>query len=146
MKKRKLKPLAVTFALSGIWDVVAGIMYLLVIGNGRNINNPPIDPFYAIFLGSFFICFAYIQIMSAFNISRYLFNVGCLIIGRLFYVIVLYSHMLLLKDFPATFWATGLIDGMFILLYILTAMYGKLNVHDLFLPKRQPHSNLLERI
>lgn len=129
-----LIPLAITFAIGGIWDTIAGFLYIFVIGIGRIIDNPTIDPFYAIFLGSFFLCFAYLQILSSFNIRRYAFNVGCLIFGRLFYVIVLSAFMLFVKDFPTTFWFTGVIDGLLTILYIVFALKGGLGVRELFLP------------
>lgn len=135
MKTNSLKPLAITFFVSGIWDTVAAILYIFVIGTGRMIDNPPIDPFFAIFLGSFFLCFAYLQFLSAFNIKRYAFNVGCLIFGRAFYVIQLYAYMLFVSDFPATFWFTGIIDGLFVILYFIFALRGGLNLRDIFLPK-----------
>ncbi len=136
MKSDPLKPLALTFFASGIWDTIAGIMYLFFIGNGRNIDNPPVHPFYTIFLGSFFICFAYIQFLSAFNIRRYAFNVGCLIIGRSFYIIQLYLFIGLVKDFPLTFSFTGIIDGLFTFLYFIFAFQGGLRLQDLFLPDK----------
>jgi hypothetical protein len=137
MNKNKLRPLALTFAASGIWDTVAGILYLFVIGTGRVINDPPTHSFYSVFLASFFFCFAYLQFLSAFNIRRYIFNVGCLIIGRIFYVIQLYAYMLFFKDFPSTFWFTGIIDATFTLLYIIFAFYGGLGIKDLFLPVKE---------
>ena len=136
MNTKPLKPLAVTFAASGVWDTIAGILYIFFIGTGRTIDYPPMDSFFAVFLGSFFLCFAYIQFMSAKNIKRYAFNVGCLILGRAFYVIQLYAYMGFVKSFPSTFWFTGIIDSVFILLYILFALRGGLSVKDLFLPKR----------
>lgn len=135
MKTKSLKSLAVIFFASGIWDTVAAILYFFVIGSGRIIDNPPIDPFFAVFLGSFFICFAYLQFLSAFNIERYAFNVGCLIIGRTFYVIQLYAYMGFVSDFPSTFWFTGIIDGLFIILYIIFAIQGGLSLRDIFFPK-----------
>ena len=137
MNKRSLKPLALTFFASGIWDTVAAIMYFFVIGSGRRIDNPSIDPFFAVFLGSFFICFAYLQFLSAFNIKRYAFNVGCLIIGRTFYVIQLYAYMSFVMDFPSTFWFTGIIDGLFTILYVIFAFRGGLGIRDLFLPETE---------
>lgn len=134
MKTKSLKPLAITFFMSGIWDTIAGLLYIFVIGTGRAIDNPPMDPFYSIFLGSFFICFAYLQFLSAFNIKRYSFNVGCLIIGRLFYVAQLYLFMGFAVDFPSTFWFTGIIDGIFVFLYLVFALYGGLKARDLFIP------------
>jgi hypothetical protein len=136
-KNKSLTPLAITFFASGIWDTVAAILYIFVIGTGRIIDNPPIDPFFAVFLGSFFLCFAFLQFLSAFNIRRYAFNVGCLIIGRLFYIIQLYSYMLFVSDFPATFWFTGIIDGLFTILYLVLAFRGGLEIRDLFLPKTE---------
>jgi hypothetical protein len=137
MKGKSLRPLALTFAASGIWDTVAGILYLFVIGTGRAIDNPPTHPFYSVFLASFFFCFAYIQILSAFNIRRYVFNVGCLIIGRLFYIVQLYAYILFVADFPSTFWFTGIVDGTFTLLYFVFAFRGGLGIKDLFLPSRE---------
>jgi len=62
-------------------------------------------------------------------------SIGCLIFGRLFYVVQLYASMILVDDFPSTFWFTGIIDGLFIILYFVFAMYGGLKLRDLFLPK-----------
>jgi len=135
MKSKSLKPLANTFFASGIWDTVAAILYFFVIGTGRIIDKPAIDPFFAVFLGSFFLCFAWLQFLSAFNIRRYAFNVGCLIIGRTFYVIQLYAYMLFVVDFPTTFWFTGIIDGLFTILYLVFAFRGGLGMRELFLPK-----------
>ncbi len=136
MKNKSLNPLALTFFASGIWDTVAAFLYFFVIGSGRIIDNPPIDPFFAVFLGSFFICFAYLQFLSAFNIKRYAFNVGCLIIGRVFYVIQLYTYMSFVADFPSTFWFTGIIDGLFTILYLIFAFRGGLSMRELFLPQK----------
>lgn len=135
MKNQQLKPLAITFFASGIWDTVAAIQYLFFIGIGRKIDNPLIDPFFSIFLGSFFLCFAYLQFLSAFNIQRYAFNVGCLIFGRLFYVIQLYFAMAFVDNFPSTFWFTGIIDGGFVALYLVFALRGGLTLRQLFLPE-----------
>jgi len=135
MNRNRLRPLAVTFLLSGVWDTIAGMLYFFIIGSGRLIDNPHIDPFFSIFLGSFFICFAYLQFLSAFNITRYAFNVGCLIIGRTFYVVQLYAYMIFVQDFPYTFWFTGMIDGAFTILYFVFAFRGGLGIRDIFLPK-----------
>lgn len=140
INQKQLTPLALTFIISGVWDTIAGFLYLFIIGSGRIIDNPPADPFYSVFLGSFFICFAFIQFMSALNIRRYSFNVGCLIIGRTFYVVQLYSYMLFSLEFPSTFWFTGIIDGVFTILYFVFALRGGLSLRDLFLPKIEPIS------
>lgn len=135
MENKSLKSLAITFFASGVWDTVAAILYLFVIGTGRMIDNPVIDPFFSVLLGSFFLCFAYLQFLSAFNIKRYAFNVGCLIIGRAFYIIQLYSFMAFADHFPSTFWFTGIIDGIFTILYVLFAHRGGLTWRDIFLPE-----------
>lgn len=135
MKTKSIKPLAISFFIGGIWDTIAGFLYIFAIGSGRAIDNPPMHPFYSIFLGSFFLCFAYLQILSAFNIRRYAFNVGCLILGRLFYVGILYYYMLFVETFPSTFWFTGLIDGVLTLLYIIFSLLAGMKIKDLFLPK-----------
>lgn len=137
MKKNSLKPLAITFIMSGIWDSIAAIQYFFFIGSGRKIDNPAIDPFYSIFLGSFFLCFAYLQFLSARNIERYAFNVGCLIIGRLFYVIQLYAYMIFVQDFPSTFWFTGIIDASFVILYFVFAFRVGLEIKNLFVPLQE---------
>jgi hypothetical protein len=71
MNVTSVKPLVLTFAMGGVWDTIAGLLYIFVIGTGRLINNPPIDPFYAVFLGSFFLCFAYLQILQKNRINNY---------------------------------------------------------------------------
>ncbi len=136
MNQKSLKYLAATFFASAVWDSIAAIIYLFFIGDGRKIDNPSVDPFYTIFLASFFICFAYLQFLSAFNIKRYIFNVGCLIIGRVFYVIQLFYFIGLVEDFPSTFWMTGIIDGTFVILYIIFAIQSGFGFRDLFLPNR----------
>jgi hypothetical protein len=133
--KNRLRPLAVTFVSSGVWDTIAGMLYFFIIGSGRLIDNPPMDSFFSIFLGSFFICFAYLQFLSAFNMKRYAFIVGCLIIGRTFYVVQLYAFMIFVQDFPCTFWFTGIIDGAFTILYFVFALRCGLGIRDIFLPK-----------
>jgi len=135
MRNNNLKPLAVTFFMGGIWDTIAAYQYLFVIGIGRKIDQPLIDPFFAIFLGSFFLCFAYLQFLSAFNIQRYALNVGCLLFGRLFYVVQLYAAMIFVPDFPTTFWFTGIIDGLLVILYLVFAFRGGLSLKSLFLPE-----------
>ena len=137
MNKNNLRPLAVIFALSGVWDTIAGIMYLFFIGTGRSISEPNTHSFYSVFLASFFFCFAYIQFLSSFNIRRYIFNVGCLIIGRIFYVILLYAYMIFFKDFPSTFWFTGIVDAAFTVLYLVFTFLGGLGLRDLFLPCKE---------
>lgn len=136
MNKNNLRPLAITFAASGIWDTIAGILYLFVIGTGRLIDDPHTHSFYSVLLASFFFCFAYLQFMSSLNIQRYVFVVGCLIIGRIFYVIQLFLYMLFYKNFPSTFWFTGIVDATFTLLYFIFTFRGGLGIKDLFLPVR----------
>ncbi len=136
MKSKPLKYLAATFFASGVWDTIAGIMYLFFIGNGRKIDNPEVHPFYSIFLGSFFICFAYLQFLSAFNIKRYIFIVGCLIIGRVFYAVQLFYFIGFVPGFPSTFWMTGIIDETFVILYIVFAFWSGFGFRDLFLPNK----------
>lgn len=143
MSQGSLKPLAIVFALGGVWDAIAGILYIFVIGTGRVLDNPPMHPYYAIFLGSFFLCFAWLQWLSSLNIRLYCFNVGCLIFGRIFYVALLYWFMFFEEGFPVTFWFTGVIDGVFTVLYIALSIFGGLGFRDLFLPKMQYHTKLL---
>jgi hypothetical protein len=135
---KALKALGITFFVSGLYDAFGGFYYFFMVGVGRSVSSPPTHTFYALFIASFLFCFAYLQVLSAFNIRRYLFNVGVVIIGRVFYVIVLYAYMLFVADFPNTFWATGLIDLLWSLLYILFALISdEIRVKDLFLPHRE---------
>ncbi len=137
MKKDKLQPLAITFIASGVWDSIAGIMYLFIIGTGRIIDNPHTHTFYSVFLASFFFCFAYLQFMSATNIRRFSFIVGSLIIGRVFYVFQLYGYLIFCDDFPSTFWFTGIIDSFFTVLYFVFAYRGELTIKNLFIPSSE---------
>jgi hypothetical protein len=133
---KSLKVLAVTFFLSGIWDMIGGIIYAFMIGTV--FTEPPVHRFYAVFLATFFFCFAYLQILSAFNIRRYLFIIGSVLIGRILYVVLLYAYIFGEPGFPSTFWWTGVVDISWSLLYIiLTLINDEISLRDLFLPKWQ---------
>ena len=133
-KSKSLRVLAVIFFLSGIWDAIGGVIYASMIGTV--FTEPPVHRFYAIFLASFFFCFAYLQILSSFNMRRYLFLVGCVFIGRIFYVVLLYAYILGVAGFPSTFWWTGLVDLSWSILYIvITLMSDEIRLRDLFLPQ-----------
>jgi len=137
-KSKSLKTLAVVFFLSGIWDVFAAIVYSFMIGTGGSFDNPPVHRFYAIFIASFLYCFAYLQILSAFNIKRYLLNIGCVLIGRIFYVILLYAYIFGIEGFPKTFWWTGIGDLLWSVLYIvITLTSAEIRLKDLFIPHRE---------
>jgi hypothetical protein len=131
---RSLKILAAIFFISGVWDAIAGIIYAFMIGTV--FTDPPVHRFYAIFLASFLFCFAYLQILSAFNLRRYLFVVGCVFIGRIFYVVLLYAYIFGVAGFPATFWWTGLVDLAWSILYLVIPFISEdIRLRDLFLPK-----------
>jgi hypothetical protein len=134
-KSKSMKPLSTTFFLSGIWDIIAGLVYLLMIGTV--FTEPPVHRFYALFIASFLFCFAYLQILSAFNIRRYLLNIGCVTIGRIFYVVLLFAYIFGIRGFPKTFWWTGIVDLLWSILYIgLTLINDEIRLKDLFLPHR----------
>ena len=137
IRSKSLKALAIVFFVSGIWDTFGGFYYSFLVGMGRSINNPPTHPFYAIFIASFLFCFAYLQFLSAFNIRRYLFNVGVVIIGRVFYVVLLFVYILFVADFPTTFLPTGIVDSLWTILYIVLALLSdEVRLKDLFIPYR----------
>jgi len=136
-KSKSLKALAIVFFVSGLYDAFGGFYFAFSVGTGRSVDSPPAHPFYAIFIASFLFCFAYLQLLSAFNIRRYLFNVGIVIFGRLFYVVLLFIYILSVPDFPKTFLPTGIIDLAWSILYIgLTLISDEIRLKDLFLPKR----------
>ena len=129
---KSFKALAIIFFLGGLWDTIGGVIYAF----GTASIEPPIHRFYALFLASFFFCFAYLQILSAFNMRRYLFIVGCVFIGRIFYVVLLYAYIFGVAGFPASFWWTGLVDLSWSALYIVvTLVSDEIHLRDLFLPK-----------
>jgi hypothetical protein len=103
----------------------------------RSVDSPPTHPFYAVFIASFLFSFAYLQLFSAFNIRRYLFNVGVVIFGRLFYVILSFAYILLVPGFPRTFLPTGVIDLGWSVLYIVLALISsEVRFKDLFVSTR----------
>ena len=136
MKSKSLKALAIVFFVSGLYDTFGGFYYSFMVGTGRSINNPPTHPFYAIFIASFLFCFAYLQFMSALNIRRYLFNIGVVIFGRIFYAVLLFVYILIVEDFPTTFLSTGIIDLIWSTIYILLIlMSDEVRFKELFLPQ-----------
>jgi hypothetical protein len=131
---KSLRALAVIFFLSGIWDTIGGLIYAFMIGTV--FTEPPVHRFYAIFAASFFFCFAYLQILSSFNMRRYLFIVGCVFIGRIFYVVLLYAYIFGVAGFPSTFWWTGVVDLSWSILYIVIPLISdEIHLKDLFLPR-----------
>jgi hypothetical protein len=136
-QSKSLKALAVVFFISGLWDIFAAVTYSFMIGTGGSFDNPPVHRFYALFIASFLYCFAYLQILSAFNIRRYLLIIGGVIIGRLFYVVLLYAYIFGVSGFPRTFWWTGIGDLFWTICYIvITLISAEVSLKDLFLPQR----------
>jgi hypothetical protein len=69
---------------------------------------------------------------------QYLFIVGSVIIGRIFYIILLYAYIWGVPGFPNTFWWTGVIDLIWSILYIVIVLTSDdIRLRDLFLPKRE---------
>jgi hypothetical protein len=138
MSEKSLKALAIVLFASGLWDTFGGIIYAFMVGTGRSIDNPPVHPFYAIFTASFFFSFAYLELLAAFNVRRYLLIIGGVIIGRVFYVVLLYYYIYFVADFPRTFWFTGIIDSFWTICYIvLTLVSSEIRLKDLFIPYRR---------
>ena len=131
---KSLRALTIVLFLSGIWDLFAGFVYAFMIGTVY--TDPPVHRFYALFLASFFFCFAYLQILSSFNMRRYLFIIGAVLIGRILYIALLFSYIFGVAGFPSTFWWTGVVDSSWSILYIiLTLLSDDIRLRDLFLPK-----------
>jgi hypothetical protein len=133
MLSKSERLLAITFFLSGLWDLFASFVYAFLIGTVY--TQPPVDRFYALFIASFLFCFAYLQISAAFNIRQYLLVIGGVTLGRIIYVVLLYASIFLVPCFPATFWWTGIIDLLWAVLYIvLASRSSEIRVRDLFIP------------
>jgi hypothetical protein len=67
---------------------------------------------------------------------RYLFIIGAVIIGRIFYIVLLYTYIWCVDGFPGTFWWTGVVDLTWSILYIvITLTSDDIHLKDLFLPK-----------
>jgi hypothetical protein len=134
-ESKSFRALTTVFFLSGLWDIIAGFFYAFMIGT--IFTDPPIHRFYAIFLSTFFFCFAYLQILSSFNMRRYLFIIGAVTIGRVLYFALLFAYILGNAGFPSTFWWTGVVDLCWSILYIsLTIKSGDIKLRELFLPKK----------
>ncbi|MFQ5820135.1 MAG: hypothetical protein ACE5I5_09130 [Candidatus Heimdallarchaeota archaeon] len=137
IKLKEPKTLAIVFFPSGIYDTIGGFLFAFMVGTDRSIDNPPTHPFYAIFIASFLFCFAYLQLLSAFNIRRYVLIIGGVLIGRIFYAVLLFAYMFFVPDFPSTFWFTGIIDVVWSILYIVLILINdEIRLRDLFLPYR----------
>jgi hypothetical protein len=137
-ESKAIKALAIIFFVGGIWDTFGGVVYSFMVGAGGDLDNPPVHRFYALFIASFLFCFAYLQFLSAFNIRRYLLNVGCVTIGRVLYVILLYGYIFGAAGFPKTFWWTGIGDSLLSICNIALALASnEVRLRDLFLPCRE---------
>ncbi len=138
MKLKSINTLEKFLFISGAFDFFGGIFFLFLVGTNRSITNPPTHPFYAILIASFLFCIAYLQIMSAFNIRRYLLNVGVAILSRVFFGILFFSCLLVINDFPTTFLPTVIADLIWVTIYIiLVSLSDEVRFKDLFLPVKR---------
>ncbi|MBN1833070.1 MAG: hypothetical protein JW896_13265 [Deltaproteobacteria bacterium] len=134
---KSLRALAVIFFVSGLYDAFGGFYFAFTVGTGRSVDSPSTDPFYALFIATFLFSFAYLQLFSAFNIRRYLLNVGVVIFGRLFYVVLSFSYLLLVPDFPRTFMPTAVVDLCWSVAYVVFAIISSdVRLKDLFISAR----------
>ncbi len=101
IKLREPKTLELCFFASGIYDTIGGFRFTFMVGTDRNINNTPTHPFYAIFIASFLFCFAYLQFLSAFNIRQYVLIIDGVLLGKIFYAVLLFAYMFFVPDFQA---------------------------------------------
>jgi hypothetical protein len=134
---KSTKTLAMVLFASGIFDLIGGFYHAFLVGTSRSIASPPTHPFYAIFIASFLFCLAYLQLVSASNIRRYLVNIGAVIISRVFYAVLLFAYMFFVTDFPTTFLPTAILDLAWTIIYIVLALISdQVRLRDLFLPYR----------
>ena len=132
-----LRILSIVFVVTGLYDLSGVLLYAVSIGTGMNTIYPETNPFYALFIGSFLLCFAFLQFMSAFNIKRYLIIVGVVFIGRILYAVILLFLILLAEEFPTSIWWTGIIDTFWAMLYlILVGISKEVGIKNLFIPDR----------
>jgi len=137
MKKLlSLKVLGQVIFASGVFDLFGGIYFTFLVGTNRSIVDPPTHSFYAILIGAFLFCFGYLLCMTALNVRRYLFNVGVVIVSRVFYAILLFANMFADKNFPTTFLPTAIMDLVWTALYIVIVLsIDEIRFRDLFIPK-----------
>jgi len=134
---KSTRVLAMAVFASGIFDLIGGFYYAILVGIGRSIESPPTHPFYAILVGSFLFCLAYLQLLSAVNIRRYLLIVGAVIMSRVLYAVLLFAYMFSVPDFPTTFLPTAVLDLAWTATYIvLVLMIDQLRLRDLFVPHK----------
>lgn len=123
---------------SAAFDLFGSIYFITLVGSNRIITNPPTHSFYAILIGTFLLCFAYVQFITAFDIKRYLVNIGVVLISRFFYGFLFLCFFLFEKDFPLTFLPTAIIDLIWIILYIFLAHFSsEFRFRDFFFPEKQ---------
>ncbi len=134
-KLKSTKALAIACFSSGMFDLCGGFYFSFSVGIGRSVEMPPTHRFYSILIASFLFSLAYLQILSAFNIRRYLLIIGSVLISRVFYAVLLFSYLFSVVDFPTTFLPTAIIDLVWITIYIvLCLMSDQIRLRDLFVP------------
>jgi hypothetical protein len=135
MKSKSLKALAIVFFISGLYDAFGGFYYAFLVGADRSVSSPPTHPFYALFIASFLFCFAYLQFAAALNIRRYLFTIGVVIFGRIFYAVLFFTYLSSVEGFPRDFLPTAVIDLIWSALYIVLALSSaEIRLRELFIP------------
>ena len=132
---KSTKTLASVFFASGIFDLCGAFYYAFLVGTGRSIESPPTHPFYAMLIASFLFCLAYLQLLSSFNIRRYLFIMSAVMISRIFYALLLFAYLLFVPDFPTTFLPTAVLDLAWTMIYIVISVISdQVRFRDVFLP------------
>ncbi len=135
---KSIKTLKNVVIANGIFDLIGGLYFILLVGAEKSITNPPTHPFYAMLIGTFLLAFAYLELMSARNIKKYLLNIGVVLLSRIFYVVLFFGMLIVETDFPTTFMPTAIADMMWaILIILLTILSDQISLKDLFLPTKE---------
>jgi len=135
-KLTSLKTLSSVIFGSAIFDLFGGFYFILLVGVGKQIADPPTHTFFAVLLGTFLICFAYLQFMTARNIKRYFVCIGVALLSRIFYVFLFAYYYLVAQVNLTAFLPTAIADFLWvILIVVLVALNREVSLKELYVPK-----------
>jgi hypothetical protein len=135
-KLKSLKTLSQVIFASAIFDIVGGIYFMVLVGESRTITTPATHNFYAILLGMFLLCFAYLQILIAQDIRRYFKLIGAALLSRVSYVVLFSYYFINVEEGMVTFLPTAIADALWVILIVtLVAFNNEFSFKDLILKR-----------
>ena len=99
-----------------LWDLIGGLIFLVLHGILQKPLTPSIYPFYSIVIGFFLLMLAYIQLITSADIKSYSSNIGVVISLRVSFVITVLLYTVFSELLPMQFFVIAIVDSILVCL------------------------------